>query len=81
MFQHLKPRYRVKEAASILGMSRATLYEELNAGRLRSHRVGRLRYISALAVDEYIAGLERSSSPFPKDVPNQRRSAAQGEAS
>ena len=76
MFHHAKPRYAVKEAAAILGMCRASLYEELNSGRIRSHRDGHRRYITALAIDEYIAGLERTPSPAPKDVPNHRRSAA-----
>ena len=37
-----------------LNQSRAKLYEEINSGRLKTFKVGRRRYISDEAIDQYI---------------------------
>ncbi len=49
----------VSEALSILGVSRQTLYNEMNSGRLPSLKIGRSRKISRRSLDEYIDRLER----------------------
>ena len=45
------------EAAESLGISRAKVYEELAAGRLRSVRSGKRRLIPVGALDEWLADL------------------------
>lgn len=46
--------YTIPEAAIALRLSRAYLYRDIAAGRIRSYCVGRRRYISAEAIREYI---------------------------
>ena len=53
--------YKVAEAMIVLSMSRSVIYEEIRSGRLRSVKRGRSRLISALAIADYIALLERES--------------------
>ena len=56
-----KALYRVSEAMVLLSMSRATIYEQLRSGRLRSVRQGRSRRIPASAIKDYVALLEREA--------------------
>lgn len=44
----------VDEAATVLGVSRTSVYQELQAGRLRSVKVGRRRLIPSSAIAEFI---------------------------
>jgi excisionase family DNA binding protein len=53
--------YTVKEAMLILRMSRSVIYELLRSGRLRSVKEGSSRRISAAAIAEYVALLEREA--------------------
>lgn len=48
-------RFEIIEAARILRMSRATLYERIRAGQIRAQRDGRRRYITAVELQRYIA--------------------------
>lgn len=50
--------YTVKDTAHILQLSRAELYEQMNAGRLRFVKVGRARRIPSAAIAEFVALLE-----------------------
>lgn len=45
----------IEEAADALGIGRTAAYNELQAGRLRSLKVGRRRLVSASAIAAYIA--------------------------
>jgi excisionase family DNA binding protein len=45
----------IDEAATTLGIGRTATYGELQAGRLRSVKVGRRRLVPASAVSQYIA--------------------------
>jgi excisionase family DNA binding protein len=47
----------VDEVAAILALGRSTVYGELQAGRLRSIKVGRRRLVPAAAIAEFIAGV------------------------
>jgi excisionase family DNA binding protein len=47
----------VADAAAALGLSRASLYKELSAGRLRSVHISRRRLVPESALAEYIEGL------------------------
>jgi excisionase family DNA binding protein len=46
----------VDEAGAMLGIGRSSVYAEIQAGRLRSIRVGRRRLIAAAAIAEFIVG-------------------------
>lgn len=48
-------RFEIIEAARILRMSRATLYERIRTGNLKAQRDGRRRYITAEELHRYIA--------------------------
>lgn len=47
-------RFEIIEAARILRMSRATLYERIRAGQITAQRDGRRRYITAVELQRYI---------------------------
>jgi excisionase family DNA binding protein len=53
-----KQLYRVREAMTVLSMSRSVIYEQIRSGRLRSVTQGRSRLIPASAIAEYVALLE-----------------------
>jgi excisionase family DNA binding protein len=53
----------VDEAADALSLGRSKVYEEINAGRLRSVKVGRARRIPSAALDEYVEALSGSVEP------------------
>jgi excisionase family DNA binding protein len=50
--------YRIPDAMRLLSISRSTIYEQLQSGRLRSVHQGRSRLIPAAAIADYIALLE-----------------------
>lgn len=45
----------IDQTADALGIGRTATYNELQAGRLRSLKVGRRRLVSASAIADYIA--------------------------
>ena len=47
-------RFEIIEAARILRMSRATLYERIRGGEIKTQKDGRRRYITAAELDRYI---------------------------
>lgn len=51
-------RFEIVEAARILRMSRATLYERIRAGQIKAQRDGRRRYISVAELQRYITSLD-----------------------
>ena len=57
--------YRVKDAMRMLKLSRTIIYEQIRSGRLRSVRQGRSRLISAGAIRDYIALLEKEAEETP----------------
>jgi len=48
-------RFEIVEAARILRMSRATLYERIRVGEIKAQKDGRRRYITAVELNRYIA--------------------------
>src|SRR5438132_1472740 len=46
--------YRVEQVAKLLGLSRATVYELLLKGEIRSLKIGAARRVPAAAVTEFI---------------------------
>lgn len=53
--------YTVPEATQVLRLSRAELYNQMRAGRLRFVQIGRARRIPASAVAEFVALLEKEA--------------------
>jgi excisionase family DNA binding protein len=53
--------YKVSDVMQALSMSRTVVFELLRTGRLRSVKQGRTRLISASAIREYIALLEKEA--------------------
>jgi excisionase family DNA binding protein len=50
--------YRPKEAAQVLGIGRATLYDLMHAGKIRSVKDGHMRFITLDALRDYVRQLE-----------------------
>lgn len=50
--------YRPKEAAQMLGIGRATLYDLMRSGRIRSVKDGGMRFITLDALRAYVRQLE-----------------------
>ena len=48
-------RFEIIEAARILRLSRATIYERIRHGELKAQKDGRRRYITAVEIHRYIA--------------------------
>lgn len=76
--------YSVREAADALRVSRSILYELISAGRLRSIKQGSRRFISARAIDDYVASLEgrpnRTQSCAPAGYQDHRHPRRGGSA-
>jgi excisionase family DNA binding protein len=53
--------FRPEEAAEVLGLGRTKLYELIASGELRSVKIGSARRVSAIALTEYVAGLDPAS--------------------
>jgi excisionase family DNA binding protein len=47
-------RFEIIEAARILRMSRATLYERISTGEIKAQKDGRRRYITASELQRYV---------------------------
>jgi excisionase family DNA binding protein len=47
----------IKEATFQLGVSRTTTYELIAAGKLKTVKIGRRRFVTVEAIEEFIAGL------------------------
>lgn len=54
--------YRVTDVVRLLRLSRSVIYEQLRSGRLRSVHQGRTRLVTAAAIRDYIALLEREAA-------------------
>ena len=57
--------YRVPEAMRLLSLSRSVIYEQIRVGRLKSVTQGRTRLISASAIADYVALLQREADDGP----------------
>jgi len=53
----------IKEIVARTGLSRSTVYEEMDSGRLRSVKVGRRRLIPESALVQYIDNLIGAAAP------------------
>lgn len=55
----------IKQACSLLGLSRTTLYALLACDKLRSVTIGRRRFVPSDAIDEFIAALPTAYRRVP----------------
>lgn len=54
--QPITPRWlKIPAAVAYSGISRSTLYELMNAGQIKSHRIGAARVIDRESLDAFIA--------------------------
>ena len=53
--------YKIPEVMRMLRMSRGALYQEMTAGRLRRVKRGRSVFVTAAAIADYVALLERET--------------------
>lgn len=58
----IQPVNTIKETSDILRQSHQTTYNEINAGRLETFKVGRRRYVSQEALLKYIKAREAEAS-------------------
>lgn len=61
-FIHTKPRYSVNDLIYLTGVGRGRLYDELNSGRIKSYYLGKRRFVSPAALDDYIELCEKSNN-------------------
>ena len=53
--------YKIPEVMRMLRMSRGAVYREISAGRLRRVKRGRSVFVTAAAIADYVALLEREA--------------------
>jgi len=53
--------YDIEEVATMVGLGRTRLYEEIRSGRLRSVKVGRRRLVPLAAVERWVDQLDPGS--------------------
>ena len=58
----IQPVNTIKETSEILRQSHQTIYNEINAGRLETFKVGKRRYVSEKALRKYIKDREAEAS-------------------
>ncbi len=56
-----KMLYKVPDVMRLLSMSRTVVYEQIQAGRLRTVKQGRATLVPAAAIADYVALLEREA--------------------
>jgi hypothetical protein len=54
--------YPIPDVVSVLSMSRSVIYEQIRAGRLKTVKQGRRRYVTTAGITDYVALLEREAS-------------------
>lgn len=72
--------YSVPDACLALGLSKQTVYDLLNSGKLRSYTEGKRRFISLKSLEDYIAAREAESATtgfVPHPIPSLDKHRAQ----
>jgi len=62
MFHHTKPRYSINDLCDLLDIGRASLYADINSGKLQTHKVRKRRFSCPDDVDQYVALLKQEGS-------------------
>lgn len=58
--------YSIQEAATLTGLGRTRLYEELNSGRLKGVKAGRRTLIPHACLQEWLASLKAYPAASPE---------------
>ena len=53
--------YSINQLMEVLHVSRQTVYDEINSGRLKTFKIGRRRFVSDDALREYIKDREEET--------------------
>lgn len=59
--EHRKSAYPITEAAQLLSIGRSKFYQLMDAGEIRSFKIGNRRLIAAEDVDAYVAKCRKSA--------------------
>lgn len=60
-FVHTRPRYPINDLLILLNIGRATLYADINAGKLETYLVGKRRFTAPEALDAYVELVSKES--------------------
>lgn len=52
----------IRDVCQALRVAHPTVYKQIRAGRLRSYKIGRRRFVTRKALDDYIAQSERETT-------------------
>lgn len=66
-------RYGLDEVATMLGVSRSTLYNRIRAGLLRVQRDGRRTFVLAREIERYVEGEQLAANPLEHFASLQKR--------
>lgn len=58
--------YKIPEVSRMLRMSRGAVYQEMSTGRLRRVKRGRSVFVTAAAIADYVALLEREAEDLTR---------------
>jgi hypothetical protein len=61
MFVHTRPRYSINDLLTLLNIGRATLYADIGAGKLETYKIGKRRFATPKALDNYVETGEREA--------------------
>jgi len=70
---------RINEAIKAMRVSRQTVYDEINAGRLRTFTIGRRRLVSVEAIHDWIKAHEGKTNPASKNLRANTKDAYHGQ--
>jgi excisionase family DNA binding protein len=59
--------YRVRDAVTVLNLSRSVVYELIRSGRLKTVTEGRTRLVPASAISKYVALLMKEAGVITND--------------
>lgn len=62
----------MRDACSVLRVSKPSLYTLINEGRLQTFLVGGRRYTTPAYLEECVAALSANTAPLPSQQPNNR---------
>lgn len=58
----LRRNYSMAEACDWLGITRRTLYKEVNSGRLKTFKIGTRRLVSERALEQFVKDREEEAA-------------------
>ncbi len=61
MFTHTKPRYSINDMLGLLSIGRSRLYDDINAGKLSTYKIGKRRFADPSAIDNYVEACKQNA--------------------